>query len=119
MREREGVGLRTEAADYGLAADLARRNEQFTKQSTEIQQAQETRQVTQAMSRVGSSTRHLLLADVVCGWIDTRVRLREVLDQQRTGCRIQRRIERGAADCGRVRGDSFLNGFTLANRNFF
>jgi hypothetical protein len=40
-----------EASQYTQAADLALQNEQFTKQSTEIKEAQDTRTITQAMGR--------------------------------------------------------------------
>ncbi len=45
------LGLATEATDYTLASNLAAQNEQYTKESTGIQEAQQNRQVTQAMGR--------------------------------------------------------------------
>ncbi len=42
---------RLEGQEYGLAADLALQNEQFTKMSTAIKEAGETREVTQALGK--------------------------------------------------------------------
>lgn len=45
------LGYQTEATDYTLAANLAQQNEQYTKTSTGIQEAQQNRQITQATGR--------------------------------------------------------------------
>jgi hypothetical protein len=49
------LGLETEATDYTNAAKLAKQNQEFTAASTAIQEAQTTRQVTQAMGRTAAN----------------------------------------------------------------
>lgn len=49
------LGLQTEATDYTDAAALAKQNEQFTADSTAIQESQQTRQITQAMGRTAAN----------------------------------------------------------------
>lgn len=45
----KAAGDRSEAQDYGLASDLAGQNDQYTQTSTAIKEAQQQRQVTQAL----------------------------------------------------------------------
>lgn len=49
--DQQAAATGEEAQTYGEAATLAQQNEQFTAQSTAIQEAQQNRQITQAMGR--------------------------------------------------------------------